>query len=83
MAQCRPTRIRPKVPKLATLMDSAEQDVLAYMTFPKAHWTKFLHSSNPSERIERRDQATEPEVVGIFPNGRRHRQTGFGALLLL
>lgn len=35
-------QIRPKVPKLATLMDSAEQDVLAYMTFPKPHWAK-LH----------------------------------------
>ncbi len=35
-------QIRPKVPKLATLVDSAEQDVLAYMTFSKAHWTK-LH----------------------------------------
>lgn len=30
-------QIRPKVPKLASLMDSAEEDVLAYMTFPKQH----------------------------------------------
>ncbi len=43
-------QIRPKVPKLATLMDSAEQDVLAYMTFPKQHWAK-LHSTNPIERL--------------------------------
>ena len=28
-------QIRPKVPKLATIMDDAEPDVLAYMTFPK------------------------------------------------
>ena len=27
-------RIRPKVPKLAAIMDEAETDVLAYMTFP-------------------------------------------------
>lgn len=26
---------RPKVPKLAAIMDDAEPDVLAYMTFPK------------------------------------------------
>jgi putative transposase len=40
-------QIRPKVPKLANLMDEAENDVLAYMTFPKQHWAK-LHSTNPS-----------------------------------
>ena len=59
-------QIRPKVPKLATLMDEAEHDVLAYMTFPREHRTK-LHSTNPLERlmgeIKRRT-----EVVGIFPN---------------
>jgi transposase-like protein len=59
-------QIRPKVPKLAALMDEAEHDVLAYMTFPREHRTK-LHSTNPLERlmgeIKRRT-----EVVGIFPN---------------
>jgi transposase-like protein len=38
-------QLRPKVPKLATLMDEAEADVLAYMTFPAAHRTK-LHSTD-------------------------------------
>ena len=59
-------QIRPKVPKLAALMDEAEHDVLAYMTFPREHRTK-LHSTNPLERlmgeIKRRT-----DVVGIFPN---------------
>ena len=35
-------QLRPKLPKLARLMDEAEPDVLAYMTFPPQHRTK-LH----------------------------------------
>src|SRR4029434_8943264 len=41
-------QIRPKVPKLAAIMDDAEPDVLAYMTFPKEHRAT-LHSINPVE----------------------------------
>ena len=43
-------QLRPKIPKLAKLMDEAEPDVLAYMTFPPQHRTK-LHSTNPIERL--------------------------------
>ena len=37
-------------------MDDAEADVLAYMAFPKKHWTK-LHSTNPLERLNERSSA--------------------------
>jgi len=42
-------QIRPKVPKLAAILDVAEPDVLAYMTSPKEHRAK-LHSTDDIDK---------------------------------
>jgi hypothetical protein len=59
-------QVPPKLPKLAALLDKAEEDVLAYMAFPKEHRAK-IHSTNPLERVKG-EIKRRTEVVGIFPN---------------
>jgi putative transposase len=52
--------------KIATLLEEAEEDILAFYEFPPAHWSK-LRSTNPLERFNR-EIGRRTDVVGIFPD---------------
>jgi len=53
-------------PKIGPLMDDAKHEVLAFTSFPRAHWQK-IWSTNPLERINK-EIKRRSRVVGIFPN---------------
>ncbi len=59
-------QFREKLPKLAACMDEAVNDVLAFMTFPRAHSAQ-IYSTNPLERLNA-EIKRRTNVVGIFPN---------------
>ena len=59
-------RLRERFAKVSALMDGAEHDVLAYMSFHKSHWSQ-IRSTNPLERINR-EVKRRTNVVQIFPN---------------
>ncbi len=59
-------RFRGPLPKLAELLEAAEEDLLAFYRFPGQHWSK-LRSTNPLERLNK-EIGRRSDVVGIFPN---------------
>ena len=52
--------------KVARLLEAAEEELLAYMRFPREHWPK-ITSTNPLERVNL-EIARRSDVVGISPD---------------
>jgi len=57
---------RGRFPRMAELMDRAEEDVLAYASFPIEHWRQ-IWSNNPLECVNK-EIKRRTNVVGVFPN---------------
>jgi putative transposase len=58
--------LRLRFSPVSTLLEDTEDDLLAYMSFPREHWRQ-LYSTNPLERLNK-EIKRRSNVVGIFPN---------------
>ncbi len=58
--------LQSRFAKVSELLDGAEDDLLAFMDFPREHWRQ-LSTTNPLERVNR-EIKRRTNVVGIFPN---------------
>jgi putative transposase len=58
--------LRDRYPKAAELLETATEDILAFMPCPSEHWRP-IYSTHPLERLNK-EIGRRTDVVGIFPN---------------
>lgn len=56
-----------KLPKAAKCVEEGASETLAYMAYPREHWTR-IRTNNPLERLMR-EIRRRTRVVGAFPDG--------------